>query len=331
VNLRELAVQLRAARGIGHKLDIRPMQEAIGRYVPMPQNSGISESIRLGDDCAAIPDGDSFLLFAIEGLLDEFVTAQPWFAGYCGIMVNISDIYAMGGRPLAVVNALWGQGDEKGRHICAGMLAASERYGVPIVGGHTNSRSNSEHLAVAILGRANRLLTSFDARPGDMLLAAIDLRGEYFDPYPYWNASTTADPQRLRADLELLPRIAEDSLCSAAKDISMGGVVGTLLMLLECSGIGATLDVSCVPRPADFPLEKWLISFPSFGFILAVAPQHVREVEARFNDRGIACAPIGSCDDSGGLTLANGKSREPFWNLREQPLMGFGPAQPGVL
>lgn len=46
---------------------------------------------------------------------------------------------------------------------------AARLYGVPVVGGHTNLRSEAGHLAAAVLGRATRLLASFDAGPGDML------------------------------------------------------------------------------------------------------------------------------------------------------------------
>jgi len=41
------------------------------------------------------------------------------------------------------------------------------------------------------------------------LLVAVDLRGQWQDPYPFWNASTEAPAERLRADLDLLPRLAE--------------------------------------------------------------------------------------------------------------------------
>jgi selenophosphate synthetase-related protein len=66
---------------------------------------------------------------------------MPWFAGYCGVMVNVSDIYAMGGRPLAVVDALWSAGAETARPLLEGLAEASRRYGVPIVGGHSNHKS----------------------------------------------------------------------------------------------------------------------------------------------------------------------------------------------
>jgi len=53
--------------------------------------------ILLGDDTAAIPQNDgSHLLFAAEGIVTHFLNKDPWFAGYSAVMVNISDICAMG-------------------------------------------------------------------------------------------------------------------------------------------------------------------------------------------------------------------------------------------
>jgi AIR synthase-related protein len=317
MTLRELADHLRGSRGLRHKLDLLPVRDVLGATCDVG-----SATVRLGDDCAAIPNGNGYDLFAIEGLLEEFVAAEPWFAGYCGVMVNVSDVYAMGGRPVAVVDAVWQRG-ERGKPIWEGMRAAAGVYGVPIVGGHTNSRAGSEQLAVAILGRAVRLLTSFDARPGDVILLAVDLRGGYRDPYPYWDASTGGDPARLRADLEVLPVLAEEGLCAAAKDVSMAGIVGTLLMLLECSRVGAVIDLRAIPRPGQAPLEKWLLSFPSYGFLLAVGPTHAAAVADRFARRDIACAAIGRCDDSRVLTMGDGVEEMPFWNLRTDPVMGF--------
>jgi AIR synthase-related protein len=239
-------------------------------------------------------------------------------------MVNVSDVAAMGGRPIAVVDALWSRGSTRAEPLLEGLAAASAVYGVPIVGGHSNSRSDREQLSVAIIGRARRLLTSFDAQPGDRLVVAVDLRGRYREPYPYWDASTGTPAERLRGDLELLPAIAEAGLCRAAKDISMAGAVGTALMLLECSGLGGTIEVSALPRPHSVPMQRWLTSFPSFGFVLAVSAAHVDEVIARFTARGIACAAVGSTDDTRTVRIADGNTEEPLWDFAASPLIGCG-------
>lgn len=317
VDLAALATNLRASRSFGAKEDISAVTSRLGL-------SGAS-SVPVGDDCAAIPDGDGHLLFAIEGFMNEFVAGDPWFAGWCGVMVNLSDIAAMGGRPVAVVDAVWAAGTEEASPVLAGLRAAADAFGVPVVGGHSNLRTDRSQLAVAVLGRAKALLTSFDARPGDRLVAAIDLRGRYREPFSNWEAATDAPPARLRGDLALLPMIAEAGLCRAAKDISQGGIIGTAAMLAECSGVGIDIDIRAVPKPEDVPVERWLLTFPSFGYLLAVAPGDVAAVTARFATRGIAAAAIGEIGSGHAVSIHDAVARETIWDLARRPLLGCAP------
>ena len=326
MNLPALVQTLRESRGFAHKRDISDIVTALGRSLP-GGTAAMSQAVAVGDDCAAIPDGSGseagYLLFAIEGLVEDFIHKMPWFAGYCAVMVNVSDIYAMGGRPIAVVDALWSRGMDPAAKVLEGMARASAVYGVPIVGGHSNNRSERGQLAVAILGRARKLLTSFNARPGDELLAVYDLRGAYQEPYPYWNASTDAPAERLRADLEILPGLAEEGLCDAAKDISMAGTLGTAMMLLECSGAGADISLDQIPRPAgiadgDPAFLRWLTAFPSYGFLLSVRPQHGAAVKQRFADRQLACATIGRVNASRRVELLANGQRATLWDFNRE-------------
>jgi AIR synthase-related protein len=316
-DLNSLVAALQESRGLAHKRDIAAVVSALG--------IAADAVAPVGDDCAAIADGDGFLLFAIEGFINKFVADDPWFAGWCGVMVNVSDIYAMGGRPLAVVDAVWDRSDASMLPVLQGMAAASAAYGVPIVGGHSNARSEHAQLAVAILGRAGKLLTSFDARAGDVLICAIDLRGAYREPYPHWCAAIDVDAARLRGDLEMLPQLAEAGLCGAAKDISQAGVLGTAMMLLECSGIGAVIDIDAIPAPPGVDRHRWLLAtFPSFGFVLSVAPRHADAVLEKFAARDISAAVIGRCDDSALLTLRSGGDECTAWNFHQQTVLGCG-------
>jgi uncharacterized protein len=316
VALDKIAATLRASRGVAAKGDIAAVVARLGV-------SG-EFSVPVGDDCAAIPDGDGFLLLAIEGFMNEFVAGDPWFAGWCGVMVNVSDVAAMGGRPIAVVDAVWAASDADAEPVLTGMREASRAFGVPVVGGHTNARTDRGQLSVAILGRAKRLLTSFDAKPGDRLVAAVDLRGRYREPFSNWEAATSAPPARLRGDLDVLPAIAESGLSFAAKDISQGGIVGTAMMLAECSGVAATIDVAAVPRPDGVPLERWLQTFPSYGYILSVAPAKVAPVIARFAGRGIAAAEIGEIAAGHHVDITDGRTTETVWDFAREPLIGCG-------
>jgi AIR synthase-related protein len=314
--LGDLAASLRASRGLAAKQDIAAITGALGL-------SGGS-AVPVGDDCAAIPDGDGYLLLAIEGFMNEFVAGDPWFAGWCGVMVNISDVAAMGGRPLAVVDAVWSDGEEQAAPVLRGLRDASERFGVPIVGGHANIRTDRGQLSVAILGRAKRLLTSFDAKAGEVLVAAIDLRGRYREPFSNWEAATEAPGARLRGDLELLPEIAEAGLSRAAKGISQGGIIGTATMLAECSGVGIAIDVRSVPRPEGVPVERWLLTFPSYGYLLAVAPSDVGSVVGLFSARGLSASAIGAITADRRVVVTDGVSDETIWDFARAPLIGCG-------
>jgi len=327
MSLHALVERLRESRGFRHKTDIAGVVASLASRLPNGTRD-LAQAVSVGDDCAAIADGDGYLLFAIEGLVSDFVETMPWFAGYSSVMVNISDVYAMGGRPLAVVDALWSDGLESAEQILAGMAAASSAYGVPVVGGHSNTRSAEPQLAVSILGRARALLSSFNARPGDRLVMAVDLRGRFEDPYPFWNASVGAPAERLREDLELLPQLAENGLCDAAKDISMAGVLGTSLMLLECSGVGARIDLDAIPRPEGVDFERWLSAFPSYGFLLSVRDEHVDEVHARFAQRGLACATIGSVDASREVVLTQQGDAALLWRFKDSAFIGAPVGEP---
>jgi selenophosphate synthetase-related protein len=227
-----------------------------------------------------------------------------------------------------VVDAVWAAGEAEAEPVLTGMREASRAFGVPVVGGHTNIRTDRGQLSVAILGRAKRLLTSFDAKAGDRLVAAIDLRGRYREPFSNWEAATDAPPARLCGDIEVLPAIAEAGLAYAAKDISQGGIVGTIMMLAECSGVGAVIDVAAVPSPGGVPPERWLQTFPSYGYVLSVAPAGVGAVIARFAARGIAAAEIGEILAGGRITITDGRATETIWDFDREPLIGCGPLLP---
>lgn len=314
-SLQELLVHVRDFSGVQQKKDIQQLA------------SGLRDAVQCnypnGDDCAAIATNDGYQLLAIEGFINRFVEADPWFAGWCGLMVNISDIAAMGGWPVAVVNALWARQGPYAEKIVQGMVAASQAYQVPIVGGHTNLRSNQEQLSVAILGKAHQLLSSFAAQPGQKVVAALDLRGTYRAPFLNWNAATEAPHERLRGDLALLPEIARRGLASAAKDISQAGVLGTLTMLLESSGVGADIELDKIPRPENVSWQDWLCSFPSFGFLFAADTEKCADLMDCFRSRDIASAVLGEIVVERKLWVSSGVERHCFWDLQSEGLVGI--------
>lgn len=318
-DLSALTAALKDNEGLLRKQDVQAPARALGAQACAIQN---------GDDAAAIPDrdGTGYTLLAAEGMLPAFVAREPFFAGFCAVMTNVSDIAAMGGRAQAIVDVLFtGDSAREVSAVLEGLAAGADAFGVPIVGGHTARSTGGTYLAAAIVGRATRLITSFDVRPGDVLLACVDLRGGYRGDTANFDAVSDADPARVRAQLELLPQLAEAGLVHAGKDISMAGMLGTLLMLLEMSDCGAIVDMSAIPAPPEAAHDpaRWLRAFPSFGYLLATPRRQAREVIARFDALGVHAAAIADVHAGNTLDLSYRSRTERFWDLEQRPLLGI--------
>jgi uncharacterized protein len=321
-SLPELVRALRLRPELGYKQDIQLAAKTFGRETRSALFPG-SFPILNGDDAAALPDGDGYVLFAAEGMRDEFVAADPWFAGYSAVMANVSDIAAMGGRPWAVLDVLFhGSGDNE--RVLEGIAAAGAAFGVPIVGGHTTRISGGSMLAAAVVGRATHLIPSATARPGHVVLAAMNLNGSFRGPGGNFNAATTTPTPLLRAQIGVLPELAEAGLVAAGKDISNAGLCGTMLMILEASGCGALLDLSSVPAPPGVDALRWLSAFPSYGFLFAVEPPDTSSICARFDAVGVACACVGQIIEGSTLQIAYEGEDQRYWDLGADPLTGFG-------
>ena len=308
INLEQLAAKLKQSLGIIQKQDIQLASQVLGLQT--------DNEIQVGDDCAAIADGNGYLLLASEGMWHVLVESDPWFAGWCAVMVNVSDIAAMGGKAIAIVDTIWTEDNAKAIPLMEGMKAASLAFNVPIVGGHTNFRSAYNALSVAILGRAKKLISSFAAQPGDLLVASIDRSGEMHHKFPFWNAATKSKPAKLQSNLNILPYLAEHDLCNAGKDISMGGIIGTLLMLIEASKCGAVLNLDSIVHPKNVSLETWLLCFPSYGFLLSVAPENLEKVQRQFSNERIPCTVVGEIKEGSQLILKSARQSHLFWNFK---------------
>jgi selenophosphate synthetase-related protein len=110
----------------------------------------------------------------------------------------------------------------------------------------------------------------------------------------------------------------------AAKDISMGGLIGTAAMFCEAAGCGLALDLAAIHPPGDVALEPWLSCFPSFGFLLAARPEQA----ARLAERVAACGGLllerlGTFTAERRLGLVQGGEAEEIWR-GDGPLTGFG-------
>ncbi|MBS1194409.1 MAG: synthase related protein domain protein, partial [Methanomicrobia archaeon] len=129
-------------------------KHAIGEMIKSLKIDAPDVVASFGDDAAVIRHGDEALLLAADGIWSRLMEADPEWAGFCSVLVNIHDIAAMGGRPLALVDILSLSDDRIRDKVTRGMLAACEKFNVPIVGGHLHPDTPYSVIDVAILGIA---------------------------------------------------------------------------------------------------------------------------------------------------------------------------------
>ena len=276
-----------------------------------------------GDDAAVVDEtSEGAVVAAGEAIWPPFLAADPHGAGIAAVVANVNDVAAMGGRALAIVDTLVGPEDLV-RAALGGMRWAAERYGVPVVGGHLTVSTEPPALSAFVVGRARRILSSADARPGQALLHGTALEGTPHPRFPLFSSLQEREDW-LASDLEALPTLAERELAAAAKDVSMAGLLGSLAMLLEPTRCGVVVDLDRVPVPPQVDLTTWVGMFPSFGFLVCVPPGSVEPATEVFAERGLACAPIGTLDDSGRLAVRRQGLEADLLDLRSDAVTGLG-------
>lgn len=218
----------------------------------------------VGDDGAPVPGSD--LVAACDAILPSMVERDPEWAGWCAALVNLNDLSAMGASPVAMLDAVGARDASFARRILRGLTDASQAWGVPVIGGHTQLGVPAA-LSVTALGRTERPVRGGGAAPGHLLRLTADLGGGWRPRYTgaQWDSSSHRTGEELRALAGVVPALRP----TAAKDVSMSGLVGTTGMLAEASGCRAVLDVDAIPAPAGASYGDWLTCFPGFAMITA--------------------------------------------------------------
>jgi uncharacterized protein len=263
-----------------------------------------------GEDAAVIEHHGEALLLAADGIWSKLMEADPYWAGYCSVLVNIHDIAAMGGHPLAMVDIFSIANTAIRDQVVKGMHDASEQFGVPIVGGHLHPDAPYSVIDVSILGcaRLDSLIYSHTAQDGDRVVMAIDLNGRVHPSCALnWDSVTMKSAAEVRAQIALMKHIGRNHLATAGKDISNPGFIGTLGMLLEVSGKGAEIDLGKVPKPDlaanNMTFEQWVKMYPGMGFIMTAKPENVPELIRLFAEVGMTAKDIGIVDTTKELRI----------------------------
>jgi putative methanogenesis marker protein 2 len=309
----KIATVVREYEGVKRKQSIGEMVRAIRIDAPHVIAS-------FGEDAAVIEHGDEVLLLAADGIWSRLMEADPYWAGYCSVLVNIHDIAAMGGRAIAMVDVFSISDENIRSKVLEGMHAASSQFGVPIVGGHLHPDTPYSVIDVAILGVASRdaVIYSHTANTGDVVIIAIDLAGRVHPSCALnWDSVTMKPAEVVRAQVHILEELGTAHLVTAGKDISNPGIIGTLGMLLEVSGKGAMIDLDLIPRPdlkAHFmTFEQWIRCYPGMGFVFTARPEHAETIAQKFSKVGMTAQVIGKVDETRELRISyNGEDSSVF-------------------
>ena len=317
--LQEIIKEIRSYPGLTRKRDIYRITNVLQTVTDFGDTVA-----DLGEDAAAIAYNGEYLLLAVDGIWSGLIEANPYGAGKAAVMASVNDIYAMGGRPLAMVNVIGASTEGNLDDIVKGIRKGCEKFRVPMVGGHLHPDTAEEQLSVAIMGRAQRLLRSNNAVPGQDIIFAVDMdgRGYQCKPVLSWDTNSGKKTPQVLERLELLPQLAEQKLCSTAKDVSNAGLLGTIALMMETSATGAHINIDHIPKPDSFSLIDWLKAFLSYGFVLCVDKNISSEVVEIFASKKITASVIGSVTQQRTYTLEFQGRHDTLFDLGKEDITG---------
>ncbi|WP_094228370.1 methanogenesis marker 2 protein [Methanolobus psychrotolerans] len=323
MNIGELAANLRNFEGVTRK---KPIADIVKIFETVRSEYG--EVIDdFGDDAAVIDIGtDDVILFAADAIWGKIVNKSPWWTGYTSVVVNVNDISAMGGRPLAMVNVMSSSDPESTEELMRGIRDGIKKFGVPMVGGHMHPDTPYTSLAVAIIGIAKKdcVIRSDSARPGDVVIVAYDMDGRVGQNSPYsWDTTSFKEAAVVRERFMVMQEIGEKKLVTAGKDISNPGTIGTLGMLCEVSRVGASVDLRKIPRPDNVDFEQWLKIYPATGYVVTAKAENAAQCAEVFENAGLMAAVIGEINISQIIDIYDDSGRAIVFDLKNDDITGI--------
>ena len=265
---------------------------------------------KTGDDAAVYRLADDRALVVTADFFTPIVD-DPYDFGRIAAANALSDIYAMGARPLFVLNLvgfprkLLGDGilDE----ILRGGSEVAGEAGVPILGGHSIDDPEPKYGLVAI-GEVHpdRMVTNANARPGDAVVLTKPIGS---------GVIATAIKQDVAADdvisaavevMTTLNLVACEAMLAAGADagtdVSGFGLLGHLHRMLLASGVAAELSAG------DVPLMQGAPALAEAGHIPGGTKRNLEDLadSISFSDSvdGVTRTLLGDAQTSGGLLIS---------------------------
>jgi selenide,water dikinase len=205
---------------------------------------------RLRSDCALVQTVDFF-----TPIVDD-----PFTYGAIAAANSLSDVYAMGGRPITALNLLGVPTDKVDAATIAAILRGGatkvKEAGCALIGGHTIRNPEPVYgMSVTGIVHPKRILTNANAKAGDLLVLTKPLgTGIATTAIKRGIASEKLAARVVRAMKQLNGAgadVAERRLVKAATDITGFGLLGHLANILRASSVGAELIANKVPTFGD--------------------------------------------------------------------------------
>jgi selenide,water dikinase len=201
---------------------------------------------RLGDDLALVQTIDFF-----TPIVDD-----PRDFGRIAAANALSDVYAMGARPVLALNVVAFSLERLGAGVLEAILGGGAEIaaaaGVAVAGGHSIDDPEPKYgMAVSGVVHPDQVLTAAGGRPGDELYLTKPVGGGLITTaakrglaHPEWVAAAVAAMTTLNAEAATSARAAG---AHALTDVTGFGLLGHLHELAEASGLSAALDAAALP------------------------------------------------------------------------------------
>ncbi|MFI1168138.1 selenide, water dikinase SelD [Streptomyces sp. NPDC020801] len=260
---RETPVRLtQFAHGGGCACKIPPgeLEDVLGGLaatLPAPSDTPLLVGLATGDDAAvvALPGPGGAAAQAMVATADFFtpVVDDPYDWGRIAAANALSDVYAMGGRPVLAVNLLAWPRDvlpfDLAREVLRGGLEIATEAGCHVGGGHSVDDPEPKYgMAVTGLADPARLLRNDAGRPGLPLSLTKPLG------LGVLNNRHKATGERFEQAVATMVELNRDAAAAAlaggascATDVTGFGLLGHLHKLARASGVTAVLDTAAVP------------------------------------------------------------------------------------
>lgn len=240
--------------------------------------------VGIGDDCAVIDRGEYFEVVSTDMLLEgvhfDLSYCPLKHLGYKAVTVNLSDVYAMNGKPEQITVAIGLSNRfslEAVEELYAGMLLACDKYGVDLIGGDTSSSKSGLTISITAIGKVDKdkVVYRSGAKPKELLVVSGDLGGAFMGlqllerEKQVFEAAPTTQPDLEGNDYvlerQLKPEARKDViellaglnvLPTSMIDVS-DGLASEVLHLARKSGLGANIHEDKIPiDPTTFGLAR---------------------------------------------------------------------------